>query len=116
MESSPDREEVMNDSCDIHADIVQGWALQGTCHSQESQRGQRLKVIIVCKTPTFHLGNITALRNRLCFPSSKEQRWAVNILLSMCVGEGRGRMGVGALMKQTHREQMLANQQPYPNL
>lgn len=111
MESSLDREEVIYDSRDSHADSVQGWALQGTCHSQENQRGQRLKVIIVCKTPTFHLRNVTTLRNLLCFPFSEEQRPVVNILLSMCVGEGWGRMGVGALglIKQTHTAQMLAS-------
>lgn len=114
MESSLDREEVMNDSCDIHADSVQGWALQGICHSQEGQRGQRPKVIIVCKIPTFHLGNVTTLRNWLCFLSSKEQRWAVNILLDMCVGEGGGRIGVGALIERTHTDQMLGKQQTYP--
>lgn len=68
----------------------------GNCHSQKSQRGQRPKDITGCKTPTFHLWNATTLRNQPCFPSSKEQRPVVNILLRVRVRDG-GDMGGGVL-------------------
>lgn len=78
----------MYDGKGIHTECPRVGVYIENCYSPKSQRRHRLKEIIACKTSTFRLWNVTILWNQLCFPSSKEQRPVVNILLSVCVGQG----------------------------